>query len=211
MKTRRRFSIIELIIVITIMLILIALLLPILGRAKETSRRVVCQSNHRQLFQANVIYAKDHARVYSPCYTNWNGTRWPSYMYEYYETVELLWCPSDKKKRWLVDMFENPDQTASRKVLNNGGNDDAPTGYNVAFGMNYNLGSPRYVTYSKMLSPANTPMFGDDLFYRLQYPSGWETWYYPKARHFEKANFVMADGHTKEASLEESEGFQWSP
>jgi len=61
MKTcRRRFTLVELLIVITVMAILIALLLPVLGRARESARRIVCLSNLRQLAMASLSYAGDH-------------------------------------------------------------------------------------------------------------------------------------------------------
>ena len=54
-----KFTIIELLIVIAILLILVALLLPVLHNAKEKSRRLICLSNLRQLGMLKITYAKD--------------------------------------------------------------------------------------------------------------------------------------------------------
>src|SRR3954464_739964 len=60
MSSRRAFTLVELLVVIAIIALLIAILLPVLSKAKETPRAVACQSNQRQLAQAFLLFAHDN-------------------------------------------------------------------------------------------------------------------------------------------------------
>jgi prepilin-type N-terminal cleavage/methylation domain-containing protein/prepilin-type processing-associated H-X9-DG protein len=54
------FTLVELLVVIGIIAVLVGLLLPAVGRAREQSRRTACLSNLRQLGFAMITYANDH-------------------------------------------------------------------------------------------------------------------------------------------------------
>src|SRR5688500_15187382 len=61
---RRAFTLVELLIVLGIVTVLLALLLPVLTRAREQGRRVQCMSNLRQLAHAFVMYGADHNQFF---------------------------------------------------------------------------------------------------------------------------------------------------
>jgi prepilin-type N-terminal cleavage/methylation domain-containing protein len=61
-RTRRAFTLIELLVVISVIAILISLLLPALGRARETSRRVKCLANLHSIGQGLQMYMDQEAK-----------------------------------------------------------------------------------------------------------------------------------------------------
>ncbi len=74
-----RFTLIELLVVIAIIAILAAMLLPVLGMAKEKAKQVLCKSNIRQLYVTYPMYADDNDD-YFPVTRDMNGAVWPGSM-----------------------------------------------------------------------------------------------------------------------------------
>jgi|GEM_PF-567217 len=60
------FTLIELLVVIAIIALLIGILLPALGSARDSSRNALCKSNLRQLSVATQVYAFDFKDKYAP-------------------------------------------------------------------------------------------------------------------------------------------------
>src|SRR5438105_2890919 len=86
------FTLIELLVVIAIIGILASMLLPALARAKEAANRIKCVNNMRQLEVSLKLYADDNDGLYPP---RTNAYRWPTLLQEYYQTTNLLVCPTD--------------------------------------------------------------------------------------------------------------------
>ncbi len=67
----RTFTLVELLVVITIISILAGLLLPALSRAREQAKAMSCGSNEKQLGTATVMYTNDFGRYPEPALL-WN-------------------------------------------------------------------------------------------------------------------------------------------
>ncbi len=57
---KKAFSLIELLIVIGIISLLVAIIMPALGRARDQAKLVICKSNQRGLLLGCLIYASDN-------------------------------------------------------------------------------------------------------------------------------------------------------
>lgn len=95
MNRNRGFTLLELLVVVTIIAVLASLLLPIFGNAREKARQAVCIANQRQIAQYAMIWAQDHEESYPDRSTVWQAFAIPA---------KLLHCPT------VQDSFRDADR-----------------------------------------------------------------------------------------------------
>jgi prepilin-type N-terminal cleavage/methylation domain-containing protein/prepilin-type processing-associated H-X9-DG protein len=112
MRKRRGFTLIELLVVIAIIALLMGILFPVLRKAREQARDVVCRNDMRQIGLAANFYA-DHYNSYIPRSAEWGGNIKPWFQLfmpflaqkaidNDYRNVEIFRCPSYPDKEQTV-------------------------------------------------------------------------------------------------------------
>ena len=71
--------------------LLVSMLLPSMGRARETAKRVMCASNLKQIGLAALLYSNDHGGQYPPDF--------PTMLQTQDITAEVFTCPSTPTDR----------------------------------------------------------------------------------------------------------------
>lgn len=228
-KRIKGFTLIELLVVIAIIALLLAILMPALGRAREQARATRCLANLKQIGLAMNLYANDNnykvpraeLRPGVPGYTG-KEMRWPTLFipyigglsdkFENYHEVKIYDCPSYPIKEQTVDY-----------CLNSWDLKAGPSG-NEYFGFSKMDDFPRHATTIYLVDYEYIPDAGqikiileDDppntMTVKMQWLDVWNPNHLPSGpdnarrvaldRHRKRVNCLFIDGHSdKMDSLE---------
>jgi prepilin-type N-terminal cleavage/methylation domain-containing protein/prepilin-type processing-associated H-X9-DG protein len=208
---RRAFTLVELLVVMGIIAMLVAMLLPVLGRAREAARTTVCLSNLRQLALAAQIYVNNNNGSYPPA--QWENSppvirrSWDFSLIDGVVTPGLIWEGSTDTRVQQCPSFDGRSNAPG----------EPQTGYNYNASFIGPLKAEgRPARQAQVRRPSETVLFGDgqwllgaNKFMRSPKPSPTEN---PityaegstlKAagtqgyRHRGMTNAVFADGHAR--------------
>lgn len=221
---RKAFTLIEVLIVISIIALLAAILFPVFARARENARRSSCQSNLKQIGLGLVQYTQDYDERTPGVWkqagptANADVTEWPDLIFPYVKSAQLFVCPSATASETLGYTTYRPQAFnpnvpqmtyAYNNLLTNPVTNDAAQ-------INSNYGQAG-VALAAVEAPSETFWITDawnDPHFNIGANTDVAAWYddrygatYPQSvaphthtlrkRHFEGFNAVYYDGHVK--------------
>ena len=209
------FTLIELLVVIAIIALLLGILLPSLGRAREQGRKIACLSNMRQMGVAVSAYLldSDYRLPPSSCHCQDPNEHWLRILAGYTREQLLFQCPSDKGKDfvdWNKAIKDQKDARYSSFAVNALLD---PVHYRYGARVNRyndvnNIRRPMDCIWISEAPDMESFNLADHI-----HPETWEgSIEYAKQfiawdRHRRTSNYLFADGHAEGLAFEQT--YQW--
>lgn len=207
----KKFTLIEILVVIAIIGILASLLLPVLGKARKQSQGAVCISQLKQQYTALYLFSDDNdGLVNSSYYLDTTDQRggWSGWKYNIAEYLNIDLQTSNPWNDVVLGtgVFACPLDEIRTEVRHEGGYGlniyaGAASGWITGAG---NRGTPLYL--SDLTDPVETNWVGDttsinDAWHEPIYvPDDWTANEVVDNRHLGKNNVLWMDGHTSSQS-----------
>ena len=96
---KNAFTLVELLVVVGILMLLVALLLPVIGKTEKKALESQSVNNLRQLGQAVTLYAADHDMSY-PCRVQ-TGDKWPILLADYLQNNIKIYAEPDSPSSFI--------------------------------------------------------------------------------------------------------------
>ncbi len=214
MKRRKAFTLIELLVVVATIALLLAILMPALGRARRDAQRVVCISNLRQIATAAHSYADQNDSYYPIAYYKESTPQLTiRYMWDYTVTKEKTTGITKVSPGilWQGKTLERIHQCPSFFGKSNDLVEDVFTGYNyntsyIGHGSQESIVRPARITDPRR--PSECALFGDgqwsegaNKYMRSPFPSPADDNFTGRHagtqgfRHVGRTNVAFCDGH----------------
>ncbi|RKY23706.1 MAG: hypothetical protein DRP62_05380 [Planctomycetota bacterium] len=172
---KRAFTLVELLVVISVIALLMAILMPALAAARSQGRSAVCKSNLRQLVLANSGYATENGGFYVPAASDmwdncglcrWHGVR--EILSEPFNPLKgplVAYLADGKVKECPGNVKFVKDQRWDKSFEKGCGG----YGYNATYigsrhwqgGLDYKQADERTTSMSEVRRPSETLMFAD--------------------------------------------------
>lgn len=213
--TRADFTLIELLIVVAVIAVLMALLLPALNSAKESSKKIVCLGNEKQLGLAFAMYASE-SNDWLPNSTSAEITQLGSWCYMLAPYANINWPASSYWPKGGMPIFYCP---SALLYTDASGNTYENRLYNLSYGYNrfhYDPDQLRCVRMSKISKPSLCLLVGDLQYIGGTAPLNMSSWVSARVgqrneldswnpsfqafRHNKQIDMLFVDGHATSAT-----------
>lgn len=219
-RQKVNFTLIELLVVIAIIAILAAMLLPVLGRAKEVAKGIKCTSNLKTLGTIHQLYCSTYNEFIMPGMDN---TFWSAKFPPPLGNKQWMWyaneqvrcggnggyqvCPSAKKEYSETGYTDPGDKNSSTFVLGYAQNADLSCAFYSGANLPYHkLNFWKYPSRTVVMMDGAKKLISGQTFVQGTIVRYWDianAWVYT-GRHLSFCNTLFLDGHVQKTIKKEN-------